>query len=103
MDKRIIDALAGFGLITVNVNAADYKDVDDLIAKGVVTVPGAKQKIYELVGSMDGAAVAEDIIIEIEETVETVVEETVETVVEETAETIVEETPKKKKSTKKSE
>ena len=87
MDKRIIDALAGFGLITVNVNAADYKDVDDLIAKGVVTVPGAKQKIYELVGSMDGAAAAEDIIIEIEET----------------AETVVEETPKKKKSTKKSE
>ena len=99
MDKRIIDALAGFGLITVNVNAADYKDVDDLIAKGVVTVPGAKQKIYELIGSMDGAAAAEDIIIEIEETVETVVEETV----EETVETVVEETPKKKKSTKKSE
>ena len=96
MDKRIIDALAGFGLITVNVNAADYKDVDDLIAKGVVTVPGAKQKIYELIGSMDGAAAAEDIIIEI---AETVVEETV----EETAETVVEETPKKKKSTKKSE
>lgn len=53
MDKHIIDKLVNFGLITnVGVDASKYKDVDDLIAKGIVTVPGAKAKINELLGEI---------------------------------------------------
>ena len=49
MDKQIIDTLIKFGLITnIGVDANAYKDVDDLINKGVVTIPGAKSKINEL-------------------------------------------------------
>ena len=49
MDKQIIDTLIKFGLITnIGVDANAYKDVDDLINKGVVTIPGAKSKIDEL-------------------------------------------------------
>ena len=53
MDKHIIDKLVNFGLITnVGIDASKYKDVDDLIAKGIVTVPGAKAKINELLGEI---------------------------------------------------
>ena len=53
MDKHILDVLVKFGLVTnIGVNADDYKDVDDLIAKGVVTIPGAKSKIEELLGKV---------------------------------------------------
>ena len=53
MDKHIIDKLVRFGLITnVGIDASKYKDVDDLIAKGIVTVPGAKAKINELLGEI---------------------------------------------------
>lgn len=53
MDKQIVDKLIKFGLITnVGVNASDYKDVDDLIAKGIITVPGAKDRINELLREM---------------------------------------------------
>lgn len=49
MDKHIIDKLVNFGLITnVGVDASKYKDVDDLINKGIITIPGAKAKIAEL-------------------------------------------------------
>lgn len=49
MNKQIIDTLIKFGLITnIGVDANAYKDVDDLINKGVVTIPGAKSKIDEL-------------------------------------------------------
>ena len=51
MEKHIIDKLVKFGLITnIGVDASKYKDVDDLIAKGIVTIPGAKDKIAELLG-----------------------------------------------------
>lgn len=51
MDKKIVDKLIQFGLITnIGVDANKYTDVDDLIAKGIVTVPGAKAKINELLG-----------------------------------------------------
>ena len=53
MDKQIVDKLIKFGLITnVGVNASDYKDVDDLIAKGIITVPGSKDRINELLREM---------------------------------------------------
>ena len=53
MDKKIVDKLIQFGLITnVGVDANKYADVDDLIAKGIVTVPGAKDKINELLGEI---------------------------------------------------
>lgn len=51
MDKKIVDKLIQFGLITnIGVDANKYTDVDDLIAKGIVTIPGAKSKIMELIG-----------------------------------------------------
>ena len=54
MDKKIIDTLIKFGLITnIGVNADSYKDVDDLINKGVVTIPGAKTKIDELLKNLN--------------------------------------------------
>ena len=53
MDKKIVDKLIQFGLITnIGVDANKYTDVDDLIAKGIVTVPGAKDKINELLGEI---------------------------------------------------
>ena len=53
MDKKIVDKLIQFGLITnVGVDANKYTDVDDLIAKGIVTVPGVKDKINELLGEI---------------------------------------------------
>jgi hypothetical protein len=53
MDKQIVDKLIKFGLITnVGVDASDYKDVDDLIAKGIITIPGAKDRINELLDEM---------------------------------------------------
>ena len=53
MNKNILDVLVKFGLVTnIGVNADDYKDVDDLIAKGVVTIPGAKSKIEELLSKV---------------------------------------------------
>ena len=54
MDKKIIDTLVKFGLITnIGVNADKYTSIDDLIAKGVVTIPGAKAKILELIGDIN--------------------------------------------------
>lgn len=51
MDKKIVDKLIQFGLITnVGVDATKYTGVDDLIAKGIITIPGAKTKIMELIG-----------------------------------------------------
>lgn len=54
MDKHIIDKLVRFGLITnVGIDASKYKDVDDLIAKGIITIPGAKSKIAELLNPVN--------------------------------------------------
>jgi hypothetical protein len=101
MDKKIVDKLIQFGLITnVGVDANKYTDVDDLIAKGIVTVPGAKAKIMELIG--DDSIVIEELPTEDAVVVETPTEETPteeEVVVEETT---AEEAPAKseKKSSK---
>ena len=55
MDKQIIDKLIKFGLITnIDVDAEKYNGIDDLIAKGIITIPGAKDKINELLSEMTG-------------------------------------------------
>ena len=72
MDKRILDVLIKFGLVTNTcVNHEKYADVDDLINKGVVTVPGAKSKIMELLekANIEATAVTEDIKMPLPETV----------------------------------
>ena len=54
MDKRIIDELIKFGLITnININAEKYNSIDDLINKGVITIPGAKSKIDNLLANIN--------------------------------------------------
>lgn len=54
MDKRILDVLIKFGLVTnINVDPAKYKDVDDLINKGIITIPGAKETINKLIKGLD--------------------------------------------------
>ena len=82
MDKQIIDKLVKFGLITnICVDPDRYTDVDDLINKGIITVPGAKERINELL--------KDEIIVE--ETVEPVVEPVIEPVNDTTDTVIVKE------------
>ena len=88
MDKKIVDKLIQFGLITnIGVDANKYTDVDDLIAKGIVTIPGAKSKIMELIGDdyivIEELPVKEDADVDVTDTpvIDTPVEE--EVVVEE--------------------
>ena len=46
MNKQLVDELIKFGLITnIDIDADKYEDVDDLIAQGVITIPGVKDKI----------------------------------------------------------
>lgn len=83
MDKKVIDKLIQFGLITnIGVDADKYNDIDDLITKGIITVPGAKTKILELIGT--------ELNVEIESTNETV-EPITEVLV--TNEPVIDETP----------
>ena len=109
MDKRIVDALIQYGLITnICVDAEKYKDVDDLIAQGVITIPGSRPTIDKLIKDLEikpinevleeTPEVQEEIIVDSPEDV-TPLEETPEvpTVVEE----VVEEVEETKKSTKK--
>jgi hypothetical protein len=115
MDKKIVDKLIQFGLITnIGVDANKYTDVDDLIAKGIVTIPGAKYKIMELIGDdyivIEELPVKEDAVVDIADTPavdthveeEVVVEEVVEDV-EPAAEVVVEETEVVKEAPTKSE
>lgn len=52
MDKNIIDTLINFGLITnIDIDSSKYNGVDDLINKGVITIPGAKETINKLIGN----------------------------------------------------
>jgi hypothetical protein len=115
MDKKIVDKLIQFGLITnIGVDANKYTDVDDLIAKGIVTIPGAKSKIMELIGDdyivIEELPVKEDAVVDIADTPavdthveeEVVVEEVVEDV-EPAAEVVVEETEVVKEAPTKSE
>lgn len=79
MDKSIVDKLVKYGFITnIDVDANKYKDIDDLIAKGIITIPGAKTKILEIVG---------DFITELEETIETTKATVLENIVNESEDT----------------
>ena len=72
MDKRILKALEDFGLVTnICVDADKYTTVDDLIEQGVVTIPGAREKIYEIIKELDGV----ELVTEITENTETVIDE----------------------------
>lgn len=107
MDKKIIDTLIKFGLITnIDVDSEKYKDVDDLINKGIITIPGAKTKILELIGDVKfeevvdntiNVEVVEPTIVEDLKTDEQVITDTPEDVVpiDETPETaeVIDETP----------
>lgn len=97
MDKKVIDKLIQFGLITnIGVEADKYTDIDDLIAKGIVTIPGAKAKIMELIGGDVVSDVVEHIT-EVLTTNEPVIDETPESapVIDETpkSEPVIDETP----------
>ena len=72
MDKRILDVLIKFGLVTnTGIDPNKYKDVDDLINKGVVTIPGAKSKIIELLekANIEATVVNKDVKIPLPETI----------------------------------
>lgn len=93
MDQKIVDKLIQFGLITnIGIDANKYTDVDDLIAKGIVTIPGAKSKIMELIGDdyivIEELPVKEDAVVDVADTpaVDTPIEE--EVVVEEVVEDV---------------
>ena len=75
MDAKIIDTLTKVGIITtICVDASKYDSIDDLINDGVITIPGIKNYVLEVLKDTD---------IEIEPAVETKDEETkIEPVVE---------------------
>ena len=55
MDKKILDELIKFGLVTnIGLDASKYESVEDLINKGVITIPGAKEKVFEIISKIDG-------------------------------------------------
>ena len=108
MDSKIIDALVKFGIITsIGIDASKYDSVDDLINKGVVTIPGIKDRITEILKDVEiedsvsettPEPIKEEKIIEpITETVETEPKPIVET------EPVVEPQPVKKKKQQKTE
>ena len=44
-----------FGLVTnINVDHKKYKDVDELINKGIITIPGSRETISKLIKNIDG-------------------------------------------------
>ena len=53
MDKKLIELLMNKGYITTHINADLYKDVDELINQGVITFPGTKNAVVELLKSVD--------------------------------------------------
>jgi hypothetical protein len=54
MNSRIIDALVKFGIITsIGIDASKYDSVDDLINKGVVTIPGIKDRIIDILKDVE--------------------------------------------------
>ena len=67
MDKNIIDKLIKYGLITnIGIDADKYENVDELINKGIITIPGAKQKILELISEESELEVEPTTVIELE-------------------------------------
>ena len=85
MDKRIVDLLTKFGFITnVGIDADKYESVDELIAKGVITIPGSKSKIDELLANVVKSGITNE---------EPVTETTVVNEVLEDNATVIDETP----------
>ena len=75
MDAKIIDLLMKIGLITsIGVKADAYESVDDLISKGIVTIPGAKEHILDIIKDIEPT---EETIGEVNPTEPTVIEPTV--------------------------
>ena len=61
MDKRVFDEIFKNGFITtVGVKAEDYDSVDDLVANGIITMPGAMEKIREILAKLDIDLVVDD-------------------------------------------
>lgn len=61
MDKRVFDEIFKNGFITtVGVKAEDYNSVEDLIANGIITMPGAMEKINEILTELDVELVVDD-------------------------------------------
>ena len=61
MDKRVFDEIFKNGFITaVGVKAEDYNSVDDLVANGIITMPGAMEKINEILAKLDIDLVVDD-------------------------------------------
>ena len=105
MDKNILDALIKYGFVTnIDVDPNKYKDVDELINKGIITIPGAKSRIMELlenagIKTIDVAPKTNetDIIIEVKDDEPVTVTDTPEDVtpIDETPESpeVIDETP----------
>lgn len=90
MDKKVLNALYNLGYLTSPVNEEKYKTIDDLIAAGYITIPGAKEKINALLSSMNSSMnKCNNTTIETEET-EIVVQDTTEVEVENVVTDIVE-------------
>jgi hypothetical protein len=53
MDRNIIHALMDEDLITSMIDCNDYNTVDELIDNGIVTIPGAKSRILEILDSLN--------------------------------------------------
>lgn len=77
MDKKILDKLIKFGLVTnICVDTEKYKDVDDLINKGIITIPGAKEHIIKLLGEEITEEKPVEIITEVKQDTTPVIDET---------------------------
>lgn len=53
MDRNIVHALMNEDLITSMIDPNDYNTVDELINDGIVTIPGAKSRILEIIDSLN--------------------------------------------------
>jgi hypothetical protein len=79
------------------VDAEKYKDIDDLINKGIITIPGAKERIIKLLGEETTEVKPVEIITEVKQDTAPVIDETPESepIIADTPEDVVpiDETP----------
>lgn len=64
MDKKLVELLMNKGYITTHVNADMYKDVDDLFDKGIITFPGSKNAVVELLKTVGVTTLTTETVIE---------------------------------------
>ena len=63
MDSKIIDTLVKLGIITsIGIDASKYESVDDLINKGIITIPGIKDRITELLQDIEEFVESEPVV-----------------------------------------